>query len=385
MSTNSNYLDLGGTFRTSPPQETLQRLLSLKEKIGVTRIADITGLDNLDIPVIMAMRPMAKHLSTSQGKGLTKDLATISALMEAAECFHIENPPPASLNGTFQELSNQYALLNPELYNPSFLDQSPLQKMDLPWIKAVNLFNSEAIYIPHALVNLDSTISRPDFAYLSVSSNGLAGGNTKTEALCHALYEVIERDCLYQWGQKKSEIRQHDLLIHSSIESQHIQSLIHHLHEKNLEVMIWDITSALEVPAFNCVILDKGLMRNLSFFSGSGAHLSQEVALYRAILEAVQSRTSLISGSRDDIYRPYYLKQSQGLNNLQNLSRKKRLSDCAHPTFTKSFESNLNQILETLKSKGYDQVLCVEHTKKVLNLPMVQVFIPGMFFGGARM
>ena len=386
MAADLTYLDLGCTFRANPPHETLQKLQALKEQIGVTRIADITGLDNIDIPVITVTRPMAKHLAISQGKGLTKELATISALMEAAESFHMENPPPASLIGSFDQLNSQHSLLDPEVCHASFLDKSKqLKKMDMHWAQAINLLDGQTIHIPHALTSLDSTIPRPDFSYFSVSTNGLAGGNTKSEALCHALYEVIERDALYQWGKKSAELRQHDLLIHSSIETPGIQALLNHLHERNFEIMIWDITSTLGIPAFNCVILDKSLMRNLSFFSGSGAHLSQEIALFRAILEAVQSRTSLISGSRDDIYKSYYLKQNIGLNNLQNLSRKKKLIECTRPEFTHSFENNVHQILEKLSLHGYDQVLCVEHTKEELNLPIVQVLIPGMSFGGSRM
>ncbi|MEH2460156.1 hypothetical protein [Nostoc sp.] len=38
---------------------------------GITRIADITGLDCIDIPVAQAIRPNGKAFSASQGKGIS--------------------------------------------------------------------------------------------------------------------------------------------------------------------------------------------------------------------------------------------------------------------------------------------------------------------------
>ena len=36
------------------------------------------------------------------------------------------------------------------------------------------------------------------------------------------------------------------------------------------------------------------------------------------------------------------------------------------------------QILQILKTHGFHQVLMVNHTKPELNIPVVQIFIPGM-------
>ena len=71
-----------------PPCEALMRLMTMRELLGITRIADITGLDVLDIPVVQAVRPFSLLNSVSQGKGPTVTEAAVSAILEAAEsCF----------------------------------------------------------------------------------------------------------------------------------------------------------------------------------------------------------------------------------------------------------------------------------------------------------
>ena len=49
------YLD--GTHRTVEPAITLERLRPLLPIIGVTRVAAITGLDVIGLPVVMVERP----------------------------------------------------------------------------------------------------------------------------------------------------------------------------------------------------------------------------------------------------------------------------------------------------------------------------------------
>ena len=57
----------------------------LAARCGVTRLADITHLDRLGAPVFQAIRPWSQGLSVHQGKGLTREAASLGALMEAAE------------------------------------------------------------------------------------------------------------------------------------------------------------------------------------------------------------------------------------------------------------------------------------------------------------
>src|SRR4051812_31442956 len=79
-----------GTHRVRPPHETVAEYRALMPRLGITRLANVTGLDTIGIPVYVAIRPNARCLATSQGKGLDHDAAKASALMESIETWHAE-------------------------------------------------------------------------------------------------------------------------------------------------------------------------------------------------------------------------------------------------------------------------------------------------------
>ena len=80
------------THRALMPDETLVEVEKLKEKVGITRIEDITALDKLNIPIYSASRPGAKEgaVSVYTGKGLTREQARVSVIMEAIERYSAE-------------------------------------------------------------------------------------------------------------------------------------------------------------------------------------------------------------------------------------------------------------------------------------------------------
>ena len=77
-----------GTHRVRHPDQTWDLIAPLLPRFGITRVADVTGLDVLGVPVAMAVRPLAATLSVSQGKGATYTHAAVSAAMEAIEVWH---------------------------------------------------------------------------------------------------------------------------------------------------------------------------------------------------------------------------------------------------------------------------------------------------------
>jgi len=58
--------------------------------MGITRIANVTGLDHIGIPVVQVVRPNSRSLAVCQGKGLTLAAAKASAVMESIEGYHAE-------------------------------------------------------------------------------------------------------------------------------------------------------------------------------------------------------------------------------------------------------------------------------------------------------
>jgi YcaO-like protein with predicted kinase domain len=77
-----------GTHRSIAPAKTIERAQPHLRHMGITRVANVTGLDRIGIPVVMVTRPNSRSVSVSQGKGLDLDAAKASALMESIEVWH---------------------------------------------------------------------------------------------------------------------------------------------------------------------------------------------------------------------------------------------------------------------------------------------------------
>jgi ribosomal protein S12 methylthiotransferase accessory factor len=65
-------------------------LLKRRHEFGITRVAAITRLDRIGLPVVQVTRPLSLSNVVSQGKGLTPGEAITSALMESLETWAAE-------------------------------------------------------------------------------------------------------------------------------------------------------------------------------------------------------------------------------------------------------------------------------------------------------
>lgn len=384
MNRKESYLNLGGTFRSENCDTTIAKLKPLLPSLGITRVANVTGLDCIDIPVAVCMRPNSKHLAVSQGKGLNWELAWISAVMESIEGYHAENAKPAVVEGKYSTLKKQYPLITPQLFTNGFFKIMNSEEWSMGWMEANECVMNETVLLPHALSCLDSTVIHPEYSFFSVSSNGLAAGNTLDEAKCHALYEIIERDALYHWAKLSAEERFSKQIRLDSISSVLNQELIEKIKSAQQIIKIWEITSKLGIPTYHCVIVDTNPLRNLGLFSGTGTHLNKEVALSRAITEAAQSRLTLISGSRDDVFNDHYHKKAsfsypnKGIEGIRNFEETKGVE--VNSTFAKDFDF----MVDRLCAYNFKQIFIVDHTKGSINIPVVHLFVAGMQYNGRR-
>jgi YcaO-like protein with predicted kinase domain len=380
----SRYYDIGGTIRSCSADETINFLQPFWSRLGITRVANITGLDSIGITAAICIRPNAKHLSVSQGKGITWEHAMISSVMESIETYHAENPPSPFCYGSYAELSQSFSIISPQEFNQGFFENTHSESVQLPWVQAKDLFTYKNVLIPHALINLDSTSLHPEYGFLQVSTNGLASGNTHEEAICHGLYEVIERDCLYRWAHFSEMERNIRRLNLSSVDSPINKNLIDKYLAANIQIKVWNITSSVGVPTFHCVIFDPNPFRGQGIFRGTGTHLSKHIALARALMEAAQSRLGIISGSRDDIFNDQYQLRLNYPQPKQIDVEESSYLSIQSPIGFPSFVENIKQILHLLSLQGFKQVCLINHTKSDFGIPVVHVFIPGMRFNGAR-
>jgi len=282
-----------GTYRVMHPLATLDHVEPLLSACGITRVADITGLDWIGLPVYQAIRPMSRNLSVSQGKGLTRAQAKISAIMEAIELYHAEDIEVDHLEETIGNMraTLKYAPEELPLASANVLNDS----LKVAWIAATNLASGTREWVPKELCNLDlATQSRIHAHAFLASSNGLASGNTLEEATLHGLLEVIERDSI---------ARAHDTglarrVAIGEIGSRIVDGLLRRLEANRVGYSLLDITGPTGVPAFEVELHDSALRTTVG---GSGCHISRSSAAIRAITEACQTRLTVIAGTRDDL------------------------------------------------------------------------------------
>ena len=198
-----SYLE--GTQRVYDEATTLENTKDQIKKIGVTRIADITNLDRLGIPIFSAIRPSAARgaISIYSGKGSTEQRARISAIMESFERCLAERPGlNANIAGDISApaLVESYAsaiescnVLDPKAL---LLPQPHIPQSLMEWVGAYDLMNKEEVFVSaNAVYHPYDAPGQCQKLFLS-NTNGLASGNVLEEAILHGMLEVIERDAI---------------------------------------------------------------------------------------------------------------------------------------------------------------------------------------------
>ncbi len=290
---------IAGQGRARPLSETLQLARAAAAKAGVTRLGDVSGLAPFGIPVFQAIRPRARLLSVSQGKGLTPMAAMVSALLEAVEQDCAERTPSSKRHGRPQELGLDALRLWCEAPRGATAIRLDPER-DRNWLPAADLVSGRTALVPWDLVSLD--FSRPGLPDARRSTVGLATGNTRDEACVAAIGELLEHDLQAAISSCSSRERRAVELDLDSIDDPLPRSLIAHICRRGFAVRAWSMGQDAGIAAFRCVITDlEGQGRLLPPAGGTACHPNRSIALLRAVLEAVQSRVTLVAGARDDL------------------------------------------------------------------------------------
>ena len=110
------------SYRALTSRDTLHQLQPVLKKIGITRLSNITGLDDIGIPVWQGIRPASRYLTVSQGKGLTHQQAKISAIMESLSS--ITSKTSTSIpHCSFRNRPETAAFINPQHWHHGCLVQ----------------------------------------------------------------------------------------------------------------------------------------------------------------------------------------------------------------------------------------------------------------------
>ncbi len=286
--------------RVISPNETMHRVSQSFEQLGITRVADQTGLDKIGIPCFAAFRPNSKTLANSQGKGLDRDSAKASAVMEAVEHSIAENQYIPTLVGNIKGLSERGQTLVDIRHLLPIGEIIPDNKK-LRWVKGYNLLSQDAALIPFDAVNIDG--KKTDLIGICKSTNGLASGNCEEEAIFHGLCELIERDAGSLWSLKNKEMQALTAIDPATWKDKTVVELFQKVENAGLSMKLFDHTSDIGMPCVMAVIgeIGKDEYQHFDLAAGYGAHPIASRAAIRAITEAAQTRITSIAGSRDDI------------------------------------------------------------------------------------
>jgi len=381
-------VDLGGTVRIRTAEETLARIKPRIPQFGITRVASVTGLDVLGVPVWMAVRPLARSLTVSQGKGITDALAYISAVMESIEMHHAEHWEPEGPTVSLGEAFKDDRFASPASL-PLRSDAKVRDDTAVMWVQGHDLVSGKPMFLPKELLDLDFRMKRGVKPIFLSSSNGLASGNARDEAIVHALAEAIERDqsCLWQIEQSLAPNPQARMIQLDTIEDPICRRQIEACKRANLDVWVWYCTYDIDVPVFACMIADRG---NATFYpqraSGYGCHPVSTVALSRAITEAVQSRLTHISGVRDDVTWERYRKDIActdhsnvvGFEKMAKLAPALSFKSIPAGAPIGSMDGMIAHMLAKLDAVGLKQAVVVDLPSQLDDFAFLFVCVPGL-------
>lgn len=360
-----------GTHRTLSPGETWRRIVGVLDQVGVTRVADVTALDSLGIPVFQAIRPASWNLSVSQGKALTPEAARVSGAMESIELWHAErldHLPQVTLPLREMQYGNAVATADLKLRS----DTWRLDALPIPWVEAASLTGTRSAWLPRGMLELDFRVPprlRPNAFHLT--SNGLASGNCLEEALLHGLCELIERHGLYRAFRQPETRVPIDV---ESIEADDLVDLLARMRGAGMKLAVYDLTFDIGVP----VILVDLVARDLpQIWRGAGCHPSPEIALSRALTEAAQARLTYISGARDDILSfPRDMDAEERYRAFVPPEPARRLDELADLS-TAGVDADLSKVLERLDASGHG-AFYVDLSRETIGIPVVTAFVPGL-------
>lgn len=283
-------VNLYTSIRERTPLQTLDLIQSLSDgdQVCVDALANHTLSNIPSVPIYEAV--MCRGFRSDYfclGKGFDEDQSQISCLMEALEMSLIEQQKPDS-SLSFRELSPNARIfrrtwsssrLQVHCYHDCLADSRMHPSVDLRTGGTVYLFEDDIFYASECV----KTQYGP-------TTNGLASGNSKQEAIFHGMCELIERNAIYEWGQRQLSAQTSLCFVEYS--GVPLSVVIVHTLEEIFAAGYHVYFSRLPT-SHSCYVYEAGLIRGSDatsayIFPGWGAHTVESIAMNRALAEAVQ-------------------------------------------------------------------------------------------------
>jgi ribosomal protein S12 methylthiotransferase accessory factor len=353
--------------RSEDPTAMRSRLAPRLARFGVTRVACVSGLDRIGLPVFVAARPQARTLATTSSKGLTRDASWVSAVMEAAEQSVWESLAPSELVATEGALAALGA-------RPARGDTLPRrartkwhEAIPVRWTAGWDVVHGEEVYVPDAIVcSYDDPMSP-----FVVGTNGLASGAHVLEAILSGVLEAVERDGL-------TRTREDPSLGHldpTAALERCAPAITDALGRAGVRISVIEGTTDVGIPTYACHLTD-GPDERLGAFLGAGANTSPAVALVRAVVEAVQSRTAVVAGARDDVFTS--VRRASIAWPAPGPTRRGDPLELGDEGPRPPLLTELEGVVRCLVDRGFERVIVFRHTGEHEAVQVVRVVVPGL-------
>jgi YcaO-like protein with predicted kinase domain len=336
------------------------------------------------------------------GKGITPELAEASAYAELTErlsagLFYpvFEERVRYNIPCLYSEETSRflnYEYMNGYMYSHQDDVENPLKIEDLlanetrltrddiddlkscrmarHWVNGFSLIRQETVKVPINFV-----------AYIH-GSNGMAAGNTMEEAMIQATCEIFERHSQIQTIKYE---RATPSIHEESVKNENIRDMIRFYKEKNVDVMIKDLSLDGLIPCIGALFINHNLrpdrLEHRILIPAVSFNLDE--ALTRCFTEGMQGRETL-SEPRPELDRPivpesqvndYYMLMKCGIS-LKDISFLDEGEIRPYKNIKiKDIFGEIEEIKRICKALHTDLIL-LNHTHPVLNFPVVRVIIP---------
>jgi ribosomal protein S12 methylthiotransferase accessory factor len=378
------HITAGGD-RSADLRDIVQRVRPHFAAAGITRVAEVTGLDRIGIPVALAVRPNARSLSVSQGKGFLKDEAIVSAVMEGLELAAAERLPETPKWASLAEV----AVTGTPIMD---LDRSTRCRLDriaqhqaLAWVQGYDLCARRVVNVPWSLVGVDYRPDPPGFhTAFQVSTDGLASGFDCAAAMFHGLCELIERDASALLElMSTTELGRRVTAVTASDGPEALQ-FAQRIRAAGFDLTLLDMASDIGTPAITAIITDSAMasaprVPRYAHSAGSACHTSRAQAIIKAIAEAAQSRITRITGSRDDMPSELY-QEAEGDERTAIVELLSFVDAGVEPGMApvpSSPGGGIRSLVAQLTRRGIDQVIAVP-IKNDFGIAVVRMIVPGL-------
>lgn len=373
---------LNSSLRCVPAKQTLSIAKEWADKSGISRVANLTGLDRTGLPVFASIRPESLSEVVTYGKGLLPIEAEVGAYMEAIEFYFAEPTTsglisdcwdtPEAITGMGDD-KNAILKFNPALNTQVQLDEKILLSV------VHNVENDKESFIPAELIYHPA----PDVGQriFGSSTNGLASGNTVLESSIHALIELIERD-IYTFERiynKAVPVRTQSL-------PDNLSQIVNNISELGLNFIIYNVENDYGMPFFYAHLYEENNISAKYFNTGWGCHLDKGIACTRAICEAAQARAAIIHGARSsakNIDRSKTEPGTNGKNALLNLISNSTNSakvidyDCISDLVsTEALEHQWEKVITCLRKVTDQPIFRAIYTSEEMPLQVVRIIVP---------